>query len=90
MKNDKNKDVHDAPWIKELRNQLNKLDTDPNSDIWSKVTLNISQADARRLLYVLDLVRGIEEPPNVPAADHGIEAIAGAEMWLLATGAMEG
>lgn len=78
-------------WIKELRKQRDRLMKETGGDVWAELDLKICLGDANRLLYILDLVRGLEDPDPVPANENrSTFEIAGEEAYLLATGAMEG
>lgn len=65
-------------WIRELRKQVEALNEE-DAGIWSNVEVGLCLGDARRLLYCLDRVKEVDGSEE--AAD---------ELYLLATGAMEG
>ena len=65
-------------WIKELRKQVDALNEE-DASIWSDVNVRLCLGDARRFLYCLDRVR------EVGGSEEAAE-----ELYLLATGAMEG
>lgn len=80
----------DSKWIKRLRKQVMYLD-DKGADIWSNVSLTMCLGDARRLLYALDLMRGLCHKPGTAHAMRSTRAqLAGEEIEMLAHGTMEG
>jgi hypothetical protein len=83
--------VRESRWIKQLRSEIERRDAETSGDIWASVTVRLELGSARRLLYILDLVRELEEPCPCPANEgRNLNEIAGEEAYLLATGAIEG
>lgn len=84
-----NKD-DDFPWIEWLREQVD-CHNNRGSSIWTDVEVTMCLGDARRLLYALDLVRGLAFKPDTQfARSSTTDEFVGMEIRLLANGTMEG
>lgn len=79
----------ESRWINSLREQIEHLDK-LDANIWSNVTVTVCLGDARRLLYILDLVRGLEPLPYQIPRNMSNDQMICLELGMLADGTMEG